>query len=38
MWGCGVEMEQESSEEAAAGMPMASVLIGPTGERALPMV
>ena len=36
--GGGVEMEQESSGEAAAGMRMASVVMGPTGERALPMV
>ena len=32
------ELEQESSGEAAAGMRMASVVMGPTGERALPMV
>ena len=29
--GGGVEMEQESSGEAAAGMRMASVVMGPTG-------
>lgn len=34
----GVEMEQETSEEAAAVRPMASVVIGPISERALPMV
>ena len=36
--GEGVGTEQETSEEAAAVRPMASVVTGPTSERALPVV